>query len=62
MKAHVDQDLCVGCGACVAVCSAVFQFNDEGRSEADNGNIDALTELCTEQAAANCPVGAIIIS
>lgn len=62
MKAHVDEDLCIGCGSCVAVCSAVFQMEDSGLAYADDDHIDALTESCTAQAAAICPTSAIKIS
>ena len=62
MKAHVKQDVCIGCGACIAICSPVFQFNDDGKAEAHNDKIDAMTEICTEKAASNCPVDAIVVS
>lgn len=62
MNAHVDEDLCIGCGSCVAVCSAVFQMGDNGLAYADNDNIDALTESCVSEAAAICPTSAIIVS
>ena len=34
MKVKVQDDLCIGCGACAAICSEVFELNDEGISEA----------------------------
>lgn len=33
MKAKVREG-CIACGACVATCPEVFQFNDEGVAEA----------------------------
>lgn len=48
----VDRDKCIGCGACVAVCSAGFEMKD-GKAHA-KGKVG-----CSEAAAAGCPVGAI---
>lgn len=62
MNAYVNQERCIGCGACVAICSAVYQLNNEGKAYADNANIDGFTELGTQDAAANCPVDAIKVS
>ena len=30
MKLKVDKDLCIGCGACQAVCPEVFEIEDDG--------------------------------
>ena len=32
MKAIVNQEACIGCGACAAICDKVFEINDEGLS------------------------------
>lgn len=53
----VDKDLCIGCGACVAVCSSAFKMADDGKSEAI-----AETADCAADAAAGCPVQAIAVS
>ncbi len=34
MKAHVDQDLCIGCGLCAGIAPNVFQMNANGKAEA----------------------------
>ena len=53
----VDQELCIGCGACVALCPDVFEIKPDGKSHvkagADCSNCDC------QQAAQTCPVGAI---
>ena len=30
MKVKVDKDTCIGCGACQAICSDVFEYGDDG--------------------------------
>ena len=34
MKVIVNQDNCIGCGACCAYSEEVFEINDDGLSEA----------------------------
>ena len=34
MKVKVNQDACIGCGACTSICEDVFKINDDGLSEA----------------------------
>lgn len=56
-KVCVDQNKCIGCGACVAINPENFDFNDEGLSEVKNENpIDK-----TIEAVEACPVFAISI-
>lgn len=54
----VDQDGCIGCGACVALCPNVFEMNEEGKSHA----ISQDDVACAENAVASCPVQAITIA
>ena len=30
MKFKVNKDLCIGCGACQAICDEVFRIDDDG--------------------------------
>ncbi|HBH3679180.1 TPA: ferredoxin, partial [Clostridioides difficile] len=56
MKAFVDKDVCVACGACIGTCPDVFSMSDEGHSVAIEGEIPAdLQDLCKE-AEEGCPV------
>ena len=34
MKFKVNEDACIGCGACASICEEVFEINDEGYAEA----------------------------
>lgn len=58
-KPKVDQDTCIGCGACVAICPDVFELGDDGKSYVKN---PGACDKCDCQAAADsCPVSAITL-
>lgn len=56
MKVSVDQDTCIGCGACVSLCPEIFELKG-GKSSVKKENPD--DEECAEEAADACPVDAI---
>jgi ferredoxin len=57
MAIKIDQEACIGCGACAAVCPAVFQLNEAGKAEVIKED-----ELeCAKNGAESCPVQAIKI-
>ncbi len=63
-KVRVNQDACIGCGACTAIASEVFSFNDEGFAEAneDNNILDEMDNELKESvidALEGCPTSAI---
>ena len=58
MAIKVNKDLCIGCGACVALCPKVFQLGSDGKSEA----ISQDDMECAKKAAEGCPVQAITVS
>lgn len=62
-KCHVDQDACIACGMCTAMCPEAFVINDEGKSECSlpDGEVPEELEAGVEEAAASCPVQAIIV-
>lgn len=55
MKLSVDQDKCIGCGACVAISPENFDFNDDGLSVVKNEEITEKTMDAVEA----CPTFAI---
>jgi ferredoxin len=59
MKAKVDKDLCIGCGACVSICPDVFSFNDEGYAEAVEDKVEEKNVERVEEAIQGCPTEAI---
>jgi len=55
MTIKIDKNKCIGCGMCVAVCSEVFEIDDEGKAKVKaQKNI-----LCIKEAIDNCPMKAI---
>lgn len=56
-KLVVDQDKCIGCGTCVALCPNVFRLNDEGKAEVIEGGKD--TDENIKNAIESCAVDAI---
>ena len=60
MKLKVMEDVCIGCGACQAICSDCFELNDNGIAEV---KVDVIPESSVEEAVdakEGCPVGAIV--
>ena len=58
-KIIVDQNKCIGCGACSATCPGSFEMTD-GKAKPIKAEIEKLT--CEKDAEAGCPVNAISIS
>lgn len=63
-----DRDICIGCGACVAVCSAHWEMGDDGKSILKNAKnnggkfeLDLKDIACNKDAAQSCPVNCIHI-
>ena len=59
MKAHVDQDTCIGCGLCPQICSEVFELNDDGKAYAKVEKVPSDMENAATEAQESCPVAAI---
>lgn len=61
MRVVVDEDLCIGCGACEEICPAVFHLNPE-TEKSEVIDPDACEfQGCCEAAEENCPVDAITV-
>lgn len=57
----VNQDACIGCGACQALVSDVFDIDDEGLAYVvDNADIEKYSDDIND-AIDGCPTGAISI-
>ena len=59
MKLKVNEDLCIGCGQCVANASEVFEFNDEGFAQVKVDEIPKEYEEDALDAKEGCPTEAI---
>ncbi|MFA5382743.1 MAG: ferredoxin [Candidatus Micrarchaeia archaeon] len=58
MMVSVDKNKCIGCGACAAICSAVFELTSEGKARIIDSYAGG-NEECIDQAVSICPVQAI---
>lgn len=58
-KLIVKDDICIGCGACVAIDSGHFDFDDQGLSSVISEENIETDEV--QNAINSCPVGAIKI-
>lgn len=71
MKAKVNKDVCIGCGACTVIADKVFQIGDDGLAEVITpmeNNDDKVMEIIEEDkenvidASESCPTGAIEVN
>ena len=59
MKIRVNQDACIGCGACCAIAEELFDIIEEGLSVANvEEGSEEQKEACMD-AIESCPTGAI---
>lgn len=62
MKASVDQDLCISCGACIDTCPEVFDWNEDDKAHAKVDEVPEANEDAAKEAAEGCPTEAIKVS
>ncbi len=58
MKFTVDQDACIGCGACESICPDVFELED-GKSQVILDPVPEQHQEAALDAENSCPVSAI---
>lgn len=56
----VNEDVCIGCGACQALVSDVFDLNDDGFAYVKEDTDLSKYEEEINEAIDNCPTGAIV--
>ena len=59
MKLVVDKDICIGCGACAAICPDVFEIDEDGLAVSVVDEINEDIEEDAIDAKEGCPVNAI---
>ena len=59
MKVIVNQEACIGCGACQAICEDVFELNDDGLSTVKVEEVSEENTEAVNDAKESCPTGAI---
>lgn len=58
MGAHVNQELCIGCGLCAGIAADVFELDNDGKARAlDTVNEENRGQV--QEAIDACPVAAI---
>ena len=62
MKAKVNQNACIGCGACAAICPEEFEITDEGIAKEIKENIDNNNKDAVIEASEGCPTSAIEVN
>lgn len=59
-KIIVDQETCIGCGACVAVASELFELDENGKAQTKKiGELDDEELKQAKEGVDTCPVQAI---
>jgi len=63
-----DKPVCIGCGACAAVCPEYWEMGNDGKSDLKGGKkegeiqvLEVKEEGCNKDAAQSCPVNCIHI-
>jgi len=61
MKVKINQEECIGCGSCLAVCPDIFDLNDDNKAfikdtGTDQGEVD---NQCVKESVDICPVQVI---
>lgn len=59
MVAIVDQETCIGCGACISASPELFEMNEEGKSVPVQETVPENMEEEAQDTAGICPVDAI---
>ena len=59
MKVRVNQDACIGCGACEQIDDELFKINDAGISKEVSEDVAEDKEENAREAIDACPTGAI---
>jgi ferredoxin len=60
-KVRVDKDACIGCGLCVSIAPAVFDWDDDGKIKTLVDEVPEGEEAAVDEAVASCPTAAITV-
>ncbi len=58
-KITINEDECIGCGTCAALCAENYEMTDDSKAKVKNPEVDELG--CNEEAKESCPVSCIKI-
>jgi ferredoxin len=68
MKIKINRGECISCGACAAMCDAVFEMDSDNKSKlvgvdaSANPHETETDKDCAKEAAGSCPVTCIHVS
>lgn len=60
-QVKVNQDLCIGCGACQAIADDIFEIDNTGLATVKNENVAPELEEDVMDASEGCPTSAIVV-
>ena len=60
MKLKVNEEACIGCGACLAIAEDVFELNDDGLSQVKVAEVPEEAQAQAMEAVESCPTAAIV--
>ena len=67
MMIQIEQNKCIGCGTCAALCPDYFELGDQGKAilknsaSPDKNQLEVAAANCTKEAAECCPAQCINI-
>ena len=61
MKIKVNQEACIGCGACASVAESLLEINEDGFSQPKVETVPEDKKADAQSAVDTCPTGAISI-
>lgn len=60
MKVKVNQDACIGCGACFAIAEDLFEMDENGLSKEKVEVVPEELKEAAQEAIESCPTSAIV--
>ena len=61
MKVKVNQDACIGCGACFSIAEDIFEMDENGLSKEKVEVVEEDKQEMAQEAAESCPTAAITV-
>ena len=59
MQVKVDPEECIACGLCISLAPDVYDWDDEGKAKAIEGDVPEEQKEVAEEALESCPTEAI---